>query len=160
MPYKDPERRRAFHAEYYQQNADVMKARAAQNHTDNRERNISAMRVKRKNMTPEQKEAQRVRCRQWQRDNPAAARASLVKWKFGLDAAAAAALYETQNNRCAICGCTEAENGKYFAVDHDHATGAVRGLLCSQCNSGLGYFRDSPVNLSTAISYLQKATAL
>jgi hypothetical protein len=46
-----------------------------------------------------------------------------------------------QGGTCAICAATESGKvGQFFAVDHDHATGKVRGLLCIRCNSRLGWF--------------------
>jgi Recombination endonuclease VII len=68
-----------------------------------------------------------------------------------------AALLAAQENRCAICG-SQGENGvrKGLVLDHDHATGCIRGMLCLQCNSGLGQFRDSPELLAAAIQYLQE----
>jgi formate dehydrogenase maturation protein FdhE len=59
-----------------------------------------------------------------------------------------------QNGLCAICG--EAPSGKRskLFIDHQHGSKAVRGLLCSHCNSGLGYFKDSPARLASAIAYL------
>lgn len=50
---------------------------------------------------------------------------------------------------CVICG----EAGP-LVVDHDHVTGAIRGLLCNHCNRGLGHFRDSPMLLEFAAQYL------
>lgn len=60
-----------------------------------------------------------------------------------------------QNGVCAICG--SAPNGHPLHVDHDHTTGAVRGLLCQQCNTGLGNFRDDIALLDRAMQYLRGA---
>lgn len=59
-----------------------------------------------------------------------------------------------QNGRCKICGRKQPSRGKCFPVDHDHKTGAVRGILCYQCNTGLGAFRDNVTILKSAIKYL------
>lgn len=66
-----------------------------------------------------------------------------------------------QGGGCAICGATTAggkdhRSGKDrdLCVDHCHVTGAVRGLLCSNCNRGLGCFEDRLDRLSRAIEYL------
>lgn len=67
----------------------------------------------------------------------------------------AAALREKQRGRCAICRVHEAyAPRKRLAVDHDHRTGAIRGLLCGNCNAGLGQFKDDPDLLAAAIRYL------
>lgn len=60
-----------------------------------------------------------------------------------------------QNNCCAICGSPKGAAGKRLAVDHSHQTGAVRGLLCDECNTGLGKFKDDPSLLARAIEYLR-----
>jgi hypothetical protein len=66
-------------------------------------------------------------------------------------------MYEAQSGRCAICGTINpGQKHKNFAVDHDHISGAIRGLLCKYCNTGLGAFRDSEKLLSAAINYLLK----
>ena len=64
-----------------------------------------------------------------------------------------AAMIATQDNRCAICGLPPKE-GKVLHIDHDHATGRVRALLCSNCNVGLGSFQDDSALLAKAITYL------
>jgi len=54
---------------------------------------------------------------------------------------------------CDICGFEY----KRPTVDHDHETGIVRGILCWQCNQGLGFFMDNPDILRQAAGYLEKA---
>lgn len=62
-------------------------------------------------------------------------------------------LLRRQNGVCRICFQVDA-TGQILSVDHDHSTGIVRGLLCSACNKGLGFFRDSITRLSAAQRYL------
>lgn len=63
-----------------------------------------------------------------------------------------------QDNKCAICRCEETRvlKGKVMrlCIDHDHETGRIRGLLCHNCNSGLGKFGDNPDLLTLAVIYL------
>ena len=65
-------------------------------------------------------------------------------------------LIEIQSNLCAICGRPPGPKEKVLCIDHDHDSGHVRGLLCHQCNWGLGHFRDNTNTLGRAIGYLQK----
>lgn len=66
-------------------------------------------------------------------------------------------LLERYEGRCAICRQPESREGYMLAVDHDHETGRNRGLLCGQCNTGLGKFRDDPFLLRNAMEYLTTA---
>lgn len=62
-----------------------------------------------------------------------------------------------QGGVCAICGELPSTGmGKAFHVDHDHATGVVRGLLCHECNTGLGKFKDDSRLVEMAAAYLRK----
>lgn len=65
-------------------------------------------------------------------------------------------ILDRQNGLCAVCNGT-AEKSKYnrFHVDHDHATGKVRGLLCHYCNITLGMVNDNPDTLQKLINYLK-----
>lgn len=82
--------------------------------------------------------------------------------QYGLSSADYAAMVADQGGACAVCGDTEMPidprtGDRYnLAVDHDHATGKVRALLCPSCNNGLGCFRDDLRRLQEAASYLRK----
>ena len=64
------------------------------------------------------------------------------------------AVVTEQAGRCAICG-----DGVKLLVDHDHATGQLRGLLCNGCNCALGFMRDNPAILRKAAEYLERRKA-
>lgn len=67
-----------------------------------------------------------------------------------------AEMLKQQNERCAICGSTDTgANTNNFAVDHNHETGKIRGLLCKPCNLALGLFKDAETILLKAVYYLQ-----
>jgi len=65
-------------------------------------------------------------------------------------------MLEEQHHACAICGALE-PGGKWknFHVDHNHKTGTVRGLLCSNCNSAVGLLDGSINNFERAVLYLK-----
>ena len=73
-----------------------------------------------------------------------------------------AQLIAAQSGLCSICGCPEtalhpvSKLPQALAIDHDHKTGKVRGLLCTNCNKGLGCFKDNVVRLKNAIIYLEQ----
>lgn len=84
-------------------------------------------------------------------------RAHYVRRKYGLTEGEYLALLESHNFKCAICGRPEKDcMYSRLYVDHEHTTGSIRGLLCNSCNSGIGYFFDSPELLQSAISYLKE----
>lgn len=99
-------------------------------------------------------------CRQCYRDNggPAHHRALGLRKKYALTPEDYERMLEAQDGVCAICG-TIGENKRPLHVDHDHATGAIRGLLCRQCNNGLGNFKDQIAVMESAIGYLKLRSA-
>ena len=81
-----------------------------------------------------------------------------LKYKFNMSLDEYNSLLEAQGHKCAICGQPEmvTRNGipKMMCIDHDHETGKVRGLLCNNCNRGIGLIGESPDWLQKAINYL------
>ena len=66
-----------------------------------------------------------------------------------------------QGGRCAICGepltfRAGKENANPGSVDHNHATGKIRGLLCRKCNTALGMLDDNPTKAESLVAYLRK----
>jgi hypothetical protein len=82
--------------------------------------------------------------------------------KFNLSLEEYDEMLKEQNGGCALCGFIPSgedtyRRGKSLAVDHDHATGYVRGLLCDLCNRGIGQLHDDPALLRKAASYIEVA---
>lgn len=76
--------------------------------------------------------------------------------KFGITIDDYKTILLRQDGKCAICGSEIGDGmGNRLYVDHNHITGKVRGLLCSECNLGLGKFKDDVSILKKAIEYLE-----
>jgi hypothetical protein len=80
-----------------------------------------------------------------------------LKREFGITVDDYEVLFKKQNGRCAICRGKPLKN-KNLCIDHCHETGAIRGLLCFNCNTGLGHFRDNMNLLNSAQKYLTTPT--
>ena len=80
---------------------------------------------------------------------------SKLKRAFGIGLADYHRMFAEQGGCCAICKTNDTGKRKAFAIDHNHITGAVRGLLCSNCNTGIGNLRDDIGLLKDAIQYLE-----
>jgi hypothetical protein len=85
-------------------------------------------------------------------------RRSMLKMKYGLTEAQVIARLEAQGCRCLICHTSL--TFMTLRIDHCHATGRVRGLLCDPCNIGLGNFKDDTARLRKAADYLDESTTL
>lgn len=79
-----------------------------------------------------------------------------LRRSYGLTREALNALLEAQNHLCAICGNGHVGAGTRLHVDHNHATGAVRALLCGKCNTLIGLADESPERLEHAAAYLRR----
>lgn len=80
--------------------------------------------------------------------------ARLCKKRYGITIQEVEALLAAQGGGCAICGSVP--EGRRMSVDHDHQTGAIRGILCTTCNSGIGYLKDDPELIRKAANYVER----
>lgn len=130
----------------------------------------------RKALTPEQREERNRKSRERYANDPeyrarvkAQAKAapsqlpenrkpSRLKESFGITMDQYMEMKNAQDGKCAICGKEEKGSTRvsHLFVDHCHNTGTIRGLLCNNCNFGLGHFKDSVELLLKAASYLTK----
>jgi Recombination endonuclease VII len=89
----------------------------------------------------------------------------MVNWEYklhrtyGLQKGEYEQLLQEQGGGCAICG-EECPSGRRLAVDHDHTTGVVRGLLCIHCNQAIGKLADCPDRMINALIYLIRYRAM
>jgi len=110
----------------------------------------------------------KAQVKRWQKANPERRRAYQARYRaehreqnrnghlrrtFGLTLESYAELLEAQGGGCAICG-RQAREGSSLHVDHDHASGEVRGLLCFSCNAAIGKMADDPDRLHRSADYV------
>lgn len=119
--------------EYYAANRGKARARGKKYRTNNREKILAY------GVAYKIKNEKKLREKVWQRE-------------YGLSGADVAKMVIEQSNSCAIC--FESFTEVRMCIDHDHATGLVRGLLCLKCNRGIGLLGDNVKTMDMAISYL------
>lgn len=147
------DKKRAYNRDYYERNKERLKAAARRHYHENKERHRETNRL----WHQANREKARERARAWYHRNTFKARTAQRQYrirKYGLSAEQFDSLLSAQGGVCAICRA-ECSVSSRLSIDHNHLTGQVRGLLCRTCNSGLGFFRESPDLLRTAASYLQ-----
>ena len=99
--------------------------------------------------------------RKWRAEHPEKtkkyARKHFIRNRYGLEPLWHLSLLREHDFKCAICGATQSDASKAeLSIDHDHETGKIRGVLCGNCNNGLGRFKDDIDLLRKAVSYLEK----
>lgn len=105
--------------------------------------------------TPDGKQGYCIPCWKIRYHGPEYTRRIMLLRKYGITPERYDELLAEQGGGCGICGALpETQQHGVLPVDHDHATGEVRGLLCSSCNNGLGRFHDDADLLRAAIAYL------
>lgn len=80
-----------------------------------------------------------------------------LRSKYGISLKERTRLFEEQNGCCKVCKRHESEFKRRLHIDHDHATGKIRGLLCANCNLVLGGAKDNSDNLLAGAAYLKNA---
>lgn len=88
--------------------------------------------------------------KKYDEEHPGHKRDKYLRRTYGISSEDFESMLRDQGNACAICG-----NGGELHVDHCHASGQVRGLLCGSCNRALGLFKDNTGGLRKAIDYLE-----
>jgi len=94
------------------------------------------------------------------RANPDIWRKYQYKHNFGITIAEYDLMLKAQGGHCDLCPRTACDDGRRLHVDHDHATGKVRALLCHNCNRALGLMKDDPDLLRRAANYLEHHRSL
>ena len=94
--------------------------------------------------------------KKWRIENKEYRREYNLKYLYNISKEEFNIMYVNQSGKCAIC--SKGIDILSCAVDHNHTTGKVRGLLCRSCNSGIGLLNDDPKLLQKAIKYLKNST--
>lgn len=127
MPYKDPE---------------VQKQKAAERYQKNKEKYLK------RNEEWRQNNLERVALNNWRKN---------IRRDYGMTIEDYDIIYNNQEGCCAICKKHSSTFRIRLAVDHDHETGKVRGLLCDRCNRGIGMLQDSPEICRQAAKYIEES---
>ena len=141
---------------YYQRNKEKIKAAAKAY----REANKEELKRKRdeKFSDPAKRQEKIDQQRKWQKNNRRQKSDLEASSKYGISLEEVQRLRSIPN--CEICGVEVEHYSPNWShagnIDHCHATGKVRGMLCSRCNKGLGSFLDNPATLQQAIHYLEE----
>jgi len=104
-------------------------------------------------------EANRAKVQKWVVENPEKAKAlryrQKLRLRYKLTPEQVAAMLSAQQQRCAVCE-TPIPTKRGWCVDHCHASGRVRGILCHPCNTTLGMAKENPLRLRKAADYLDR----
>ena len=148
MPHKDHKKAKEYWCQYYLEHAEKKKEQAIRRyHACKPTARSRALALK--------------RSKKWAKENPERIREIFRKHEYGISPEEYRLRLRNQKSLCAICGKKETQtdhrSGKTrtLSVDHDHKTNKIRGLLCGNCNRGLGLFQDDLSLLLKAIKYLK-----
>lgn len=146
----------SYKREYYLANRDKIRARSKAYRIANVEKYREGLRKWYQNNKQKVLAASKKRYENGKRTHKTLCVSKDILWKYDLTMDEFISMFETQQYRCAICGVQKMTHGiNGLVIDHDHATGKIRGLLCSSCNTGLGLFKDGQL-FEAASLYLGK----
>jgi hypothetical protein len=144
------------------------RAKASESHERNREHrrdyrhryyeeNKDKIRDKIREWNDQNKEFIKQRRKKRYQENKAEYRSKWLMKNYGIKAADYDRMLLEQGGLCKICKSSDHKSKRveHFAVDHDHETGQVRGLLCHSCNRGIGYLQDRLEIVEAAAKYLK-----
>ena len=163
MPYANPEdaktykeknkeQIKTYHKAYREKNKEKIKAKKK----TYREKNRGKIRAYQKAWEEKNKENIRARKKIYRENNKDKMRNRDLKRNFGISLHEYDLMLTEQKGKCACCGTHQNELTRNLAVDHDHDTGLIRGLLCHICNTGIGKLGDNIEGLMRALNYLEK----
>ena len=155
--------RQQYLAEYYRANKDRA-AEVGRNYRDANKERIAAQRrayrqseegrKARQVWVEENQDKLREIKREERRRNRDTRRDYDFRQKYGITLADYDTMFESQGGVCAIC-FQPPTGGRRMAVDHNHETGKIRGLLCHRCNLAIGNLRDDPEVIASAFAYVE-----
>lgn len=118
------------------------------------ERQREANRATASRWRADNREKAKENSRAWKTANPERVAAHARKARYGISQEQYDEMVMRQRGLCAICG--HADPKRALSVDHNHATGRVRALLCNACNRGIGLLEDNADRLEAAAAYLKE----
>jgi len=96
--------------------------------------------------------------RVWRDENREKVNSTAIYGRLGITGEQRYKIIEAHGNKCDVCQCELLES-KLACVDHDHATGVIRGILCHNCNRALGLLKDNEVIIQRLVEYLRASRA-
>lgn len=139
-----------YHDAYYQANKERWPRR-----TKEQQDQYNATRREKYASDDEYREAQKQLVKEYWQANPRVRKNQRLR-QYNITIEEYEEMLEAHGHKCAICGYSDKSSPKFFPmVDHDHASGKVRGILCSNCNTAIGKMKDNPELLKRAAEYLE-----
>ena len=137
---------------YYEKNKDII----SEKNKIYREKNKENIKVKRKKWEEKNQIKIKNKRKKHYLENKDKAREQHLKYTYGITLKIYNEKLKEQKKRCDICGKHIKKEKINLAVDHDHTTGQIRGLLCWKCNTSLGIYENGLIDLNKFEKYLDK----